>query len=88
MKYLIFNCTGIQRVFIFSQDVTHKDFAEKMGSEWKAIRGGFIHQRDDGSLQTFGESFSLELQSDPDKDEELIRQQLGGWFQRPLKATG
>lgn len=84
MKYLVFTNGYEERIFLFQAIIVHSDFARLMPKEWKAIRGGFVlfmlQDADgntlEGRFKCYGESISLGLQSDPEKDMQLLWREL------------
>ena len=79
MKYIVFKVCDydIERVFLFDRDIKHSDFAEpwiKQG--YKPVRAGFVCLNDNGKVKCFGDSFSLGITSDREKDAKLVHQKL------------
>jgi len=68
MKYLI---TTTCQAFIFSDDISHFDFAKKICADLSLIKSaGFVHIRA-GKIETFGKSESLNISSQPEDSEIL-----------------
>ena len=86
MKYVVFKREGSGggKIYLFPETEQHSEFAARMPKEWKAVRGGFVRfmiQDADGNtlegrFKCYGESFSLGLQSDPEKDLILLYREL------------
>lgn len=84
MKYLVFTNGRSERIFLFQAVIQHSEFAHTMPGEWKPIRGGFVcfNLQDadgntlEGRFKCYGESISLRLQSDPEKDMILLYREL------------
>lgn len=67
-----------ERIYIFPQEESHKDFAEKLfdtSEFWKPIRGGQV-MLESGRLMCYGEAFSLRLDGDKVKDTALFYRQI------------
>lgn len=89
MKYLVFkhDLGSEERIYLFQAEEKHSDFAARMikgDPYWKPVRGGFawfmLQDADgntlEGKFKCYGESFSLGLQSDPEKDTMLLYREL------------
>lgn len=83
MKYLVFKHadTEMERVYLFPEEIQHKDFAAMMPQKWKAVRGGMVsvYASDDTlCYHVFGDAWSLGLARDTKKDTALIKKQIEG----------
>lgn len=75
MKYVVFDEGGDEHIIIFPAVLEHKAFASTMPSGWKPVRAGFVWIYD-GVLQCHGESFSLGLQGNSQKDTLMLRKEI------------
>jgi hypothetical protein len=70
MKYIRFNDVS---VVIFTDDLKHSNIAEKLHINKTNIdSAGYIKLRTDGTVNTFGESISLNISSNPEVDSRYI----------------
>lgn len=81
MKYLVLRLeeTTYEKVVMFEDSFEHKAFAQMCPPGWKAVRGGFVNiwaNNDKLIISCCGESFSLGISSDKNKDQDLIRKRL------------
>jgi hypothetical protein len=85
MKYVVFNTRNGEKIVLFPASIEHAAFTRMVSKEWKAIRAGFVWffetdvpdgENLKGQFQCYGESFSLGLQSDKEKDTGMLRSEL------------
>lgn len=84
MKYVVFSDSGHERIILFPAVIEHRNFADFMPKRWRPIRAGFVmfflQDADgntlEGKFKCYGESLSLGLPSDPEKDLMLLNREL------------
>lgn len=73
MKYIVFERTGFREFVIFSGTLSHKEIARDiLGplAKDKVVSAGFVDFKESPTF--FGESESLGVKSDPDKDRQTF----------------
>ncbi len=78
MKYIVVHYDEIERMFIFPEEVSHREFADHLlhdWVQWTAVRAGFVMLAG-GKLVCYGSSESLRLCSDREKDSRMLRLML------------
>ena len=77
--------TKNHQIIVFSELMEHKDFAD-----WEPVSAGFINintiHHSEGNYHgtdciCYGESVSLHLKSDPEKDTKLAKKQILGHYE-------
>lgn len=84
MKYVVFSDNDHERIILFPAIIEHRSFATSMPKSWRPVRAGFVffalHDADgntlEGRFKCYGESISLNLESDPEKDLMLLNREL------------
>ncbi len=74
-KYIIIETWVCPLPYVFSDLVSHDDFAHRIGG--KPISAGFCYITEDGQYQTYGKSISLNLESRPE-DTNILNKFLVG----------
>jgi hypothetical protein len=70
-KYIVFD-NGLNYVpIVFPNYVTHNSIAMMFGS-WTAEGAGFVRVDSDGTVEAYGRSVGLNLDSNPDIDTKLL----------------
>lgn len=74
-KYIVFrDSDNVESVYMFPIEIEHKFFASqlKLPNGSVPVRAGFVKIRKNGEVFCMGESISLELESNPALDQQLI----------------
>lgn len=75
-KYIVYEDSdyGVEVIALFSPMTQHLDFARKLGV--KPTSAGFMRMSA-SRPHCYGDSFSLKLKANPERDERLARRMLG-----------
>ena len=75
-KYIIFQTPAGEKAIIFPEDDFHHDDIAKHFSPFDVVSAGFVHLRTDASIECYGKSTGLHLESRGEDDAVVIRHQL------------
>ena len=73
MKYIVYNDQGAEEIILFSEIINHSTMSKRMGG---AISAGFAYKDDYDNVYCTGKSHTLNMDSRPDKDTELLIRRL------------